>query len=267
MSQYLLDNADAHTRARFDALGTSYDAASHGALDATGVTAGWKCWEVGAGDGAIGQWLSGRVGPAGSVLATDIDTRWVRGCDRRNITVRVHDVVADEPPDDGFDLIHARLVLVHLPARRAVLDRLISCLKVGGWLVLEEFDLERNLTTSSGDPGYRAAFEAVHGPFMRLLESRGADLAWGRSLAEDFTARGLRDIAVRTHTSLWRGGGAQIDLHHANMEQLAQPLLTQGVSPRQLEQFHTLLDDPRFATWSYTLVSTAGTRPTTRRPS
>ncbi|CCH32572.1 methyltransferase [Actinosynnema sp. NPDC047251] len=258
MSRYLLDNADARTRARFDALNATYDAASHTALDATGVTTGWRCWEVGAGDGGIGRWLSDRVGEHGSVLITDIDTRWVRACERANTTVLVHDVVDDEPPGDGFDLIHARLVLVHLPRRQAVLDRLLACLRPGGRLVLEEFDLELRLTTSAGDPTSRATFEAVHQPFMRLLESRGADLAWTRSLPEDFTARGLRDVTVRTHTQLWRGGEDHIALHRANIGQVAELLLDQGVSPHELDRFHALLDDPRFAVWSYTLVSTSG---------
>lgn len=263
MSRYLLDNADTHTKARFDALTATYDAATHVALDATGVTAGWKCWEVGAGDGGVGRWLSDRVGQHGSVLITDIDLRWVHACERDNIVVRVHDVVNDEPPDQDFDLIHARLVLVHLPHRQAVLDRLITFLKPGGWLVLEEFDLQQRLTTQSTDPTRRATFEAVHQPFMRLLESRGAELAWGRSLPETFAARGLRDIAVRSHALLWRGGGKHIALHRANMEQLAELLMDRGVSPHDLKQFHALIADPQFAVWSYTLISTSGRLPGT----
>ncbi len=42
-------------------------------LEMIGVSKGWKCLEVGAGAGSVAQWLSMRVGPAGKILATDID--------------------------------------------------------------------------------------------------------------------------------------------------------------------------------------------------
>jgi ubiquinone/menaquinone biosynthesis C-methylase UbiE len=47
-----------------------------------GVTDGWICLEVGAGAGSIARWLARRVGPTGSVVATDLDTRFFGRCDR-----------------------------------------------------------------------------------------------------------------------------------------------------------------------------------------
>jgi hypothetical protein len=37
------------------------------------VGPGWRCLEVGSGGGSIAAWLCDRVGPDGSVLATDLD--------------------------------------------------------------------------------------------------------------------------------------------------------------------------------------------------
>lgn len=51
-----------------------------------------------------------------------------------------HDIVKDPLPAHSFDLIHARLVLAHLPARDQVLPRLVASLRPGGWLVVEDFD-------------------------------------------------------------------------------------------------------------------------------
>jgi trans-aconitate methyltransferase len=48
--------------------------------------------------------------------------------------------VTDPLPDAAFDLIHARLVLIHVPEREEVLARLVAALKPGGWMVEEEFD-------------------------------------------------------------------------------------------------------------------------------
>jgi 2-polyprenyl-3-methyl-5-hydroxy-6-metoxy-1,4-benzoquinol methylase len=44
-----------------------------------------------------------------------------------------------ELPAGRYDLIHARLVLSHLPQRRDVLARLVQALRPGGWLVVEDF--------------------------------------------------------------------------------------------------------------------------------
>ncbi|PPK67212.1 class I SAM-dependent methyltransferase [Actinokineospora auranticolor] len=257
MNQYVFDNADPRNRTRFDSLAV-FDPDSHAALAAAGVGPGWKCWEIGCGDGGIGRWLADRVGPGGSVLATDIDTRWLSG-DGPVLTVREHDVVRDEPPATDFDLIHARLVLIHLPQRHAVVDRLVSSLRPGGKLVLEEFDLEHPLTTRSTT--HRAAFDAVHLPFLRFLRARGVGLDWARSLAEEFVDRGLRDVDVRTRTVLWRGGADEIRLYRVNVEQAAEHLLADGVSTRQLTDFYALLDNPEFTAWSHPLVSVSGTRP------
>src|SRR3712207_7018804 len=40
---------------------------------ALGVGEGWRCLELGGGNGSIAEWLSARVSPSGSVTAIDID--------------------------------------------------------------------------------------------------------------------------------------------------------------------------------------------------
>ncbi|WP_245614096.1 methyltransferase domain-containing protein [Actinokineospora inagensis] len=223
-----------------------------------GVAPGWRCWEVGGGSGGIGRWLSDRVGADGSVLVTDIDTRWLTDDDRDNLTVRQHDVVAEEPPAGGFDLIHARLVLIHLPQRHAVLDRLISSLKPGGRLVLEEFDLRHPLATQAG---HRAEFDAVQDAFLRVMTTREVDIDWARSLPENFAARDLDDVHVHTHTILWRGGSPEIQLYRVNVEQVAADLATEGISAQALDDFYALLGNPAFTAWSHPLVSISAARP------
>ena len=97
------------------------------------MRAGWRCLEVGAGAGSIVRWLSDAVGPTGQVLATDIDTRLLEGVVATNVEIRVHDLLADRWDLAGFDLVHVRAVLHHLPGRQArVIARLISTLHPGG---------------------------------------------------------------------------------------------------------------------------------------
>ena len=86
------------------------------------------------------RWLSSRVGPSGHVLATDIDVTWTQQLAGGNVEVRRHDVVADDAPQGVFDLVHARLVLIHVPRRDVALARMVGALRPGGWLLIEDFD-------------------------------------------------------------------------------------------------------------------------------
>src|SRR5687767_1519985 len=118
MTQYVLDNAARETEGRFAALASTYDPVTFDALSHTGVRDGWRCLEVGGGGGSVADWLSREVGQDGSVVVTDIDPQWMVGAERRpNVTVLRHDIVDDPLPEGEFDLVHARLLLLHLPER------------------------------------------------------------------------------------------------------------------------------------------------------
>ena len=139
-SRYLLDNADSIAADRMNALARLYDPASQRALNAAGIAPGWHCLEVGGGGGGVARWMAEQVGSMGSVLCTDIDPRHIAPSGLANLHVVRHDIVRDALPEAKFDLAHARLVLLHVPERAAVLEKMISALKPGGWLVIEDFD-------------------------------------------------------------------------------------------------------------------------------
>jgi len=137
---YVFDNAWQQERPRLDALETIWDAWTFQQLGAVSVSDGWHCAEVGAGGGSVAAWLCRRVGPAGRVVATDLDTRLLDGVEEPNLEVRRHDITAEDLEPGAYDLVHARLLLEHLPAHEQALQRMLAALKPGGWLVVEEFD-------------------------------------------------------------------------------------------------------------------------------
>ena len=83
-------------------------------LDAIGVVEGSRCLEVGAGAGSVARWLSQRVGPAGEVVAADLDVRFLGDISAHNVEVRRCDITQDPIEPSSYDLVHARSVLTHL---------------------------------------------------------------------------------------------------------------------------------------------------------
>ena len=58
-----------------------------------GLAEGWHCLELGAGNGSMSQELCKRVGPAGHVVAIDLDTAFVSEISAANLEVRTQNVV------------------------------------------------------------------------------------------------------------------------------------------------------------------------------
>lgn len=191
---YLLANRQVEAGERFDALSALLDPVTFRHLSAVGVGAGWRCWEVGAGGPSVPGWLAEQVGPSGRVLATDIDTSWMRAGNGSFEVVR-HDVGVDEPPAGPFDLVHARLVLVHVPQREAALAALVGALRPGCWLVVEDADpqLQPLICPDESGPEQRLANRLRRG-FRQLLAQRGADLAFGRTLPRLLREAGLVEV-------------------------------------------------------------------------
>lgn len=139
MSNYIFDNAGQQASQRFSSLETLYDPWTMRHLESSGIGTGWQCWEVGGGRGSIAEWLAERCGPTGHVLVTDIDPRFLvemSTLDHAPIEIQHHDIGNDPLPAQRFDSIHARLVLVHVPAREVALQRMVTAPgpgEEGGW--------------------------------------------------------------------------------------------------------------------------------------
>lgn len=137
---YQLDRNRAEALRRLLLLAHSEDPGTIACLERIGVASWWACLEVGAGAGTIAQWLAGRVGSGGRIVATDIAITMLEPLAAPPLEILQHDVVRDELETDDFDLVHARQVLMHLPEREAVLARLAAAVKPAGWLLVEDTD-------------------------------------------------------------------------------------------------------------------------------
>jgi SAM-dependent methyltransferase len=222
---YLLDNRERQAGSRFDALSALFDAVTRRHVAALGIAPGWRCWEIGAGGPQVPAWLAEQAGPAGSVLATDIDTSWFE--DAAGIEVRRHDVAQDDPPEGGFDLVHARLVLVHVPERDEALRRMAAALRPGGHLLVEDFDIDLQPLASPYAPGpEHERAERIRRGFLDLLAGRGVDRAYARRLPAALRALGLQDVRADAFFPVADPAGAALDA--ANVRQVRAGLVAQG---------------------------------------
>ena len=194
MSGYVYDQSFEQERARLAGMEAQWDPGTFRNIEALGLASDASCWEIGAGGGSVAAWLAERCG---QLLVTDLDTRFLEPLAGGNVKVERHDVVADPLPDEKFDLVHARLVLEHLPQREDVLDRLVSALRPGGWLLLEDYDW----TAYGTDPSSDVASRVVNAVIGFMVEA-GFDPYFGRRLLRELRARELGETGAEGRTLL-----------------------------------------------------------------
>jgi SAM-dependent methyltransferase len=118
-------------------------------LDRVELACGARCLDAGAGPGETMRQLAQRVGPAGDVVGVDVDAAlgaqaidMLHGAGHRQCSFAAFDLESDAPiPGAPFDLVYARLLLLHVSDPVAVLGRLWSAVAPGGHLVVHDYDL------------------------------------------------------------------------------------------------------------------------------
>ena len=263
-TEYVFDNAWHEQRRRHAAQEGWLDPGTVRVLEARGVGEGWRCLEVGAGGGSVADWLCRRVGPRGGVLATDLDPRFLAALDHPNLEVRRHDVVADELPEGAYDLVHTRLVLIHLPERQRALERMVRALRPGGWLVAEDIDFGTWAAVPGTDPAAGALWSRMVEAHNRFFAERGAVPDYGRRLLGDLEAQQLGACEAEGRLAVWRGGPGSVGptLVRLTFDQIGPALVGAGWATEQdLGDLYALLEDPAFRFISPVVMAAWGRRP------
>jgi SAM-dependent methyltransferase len=257
---YLLDNQQAEAGERFEALSELFDPVTFQHLAAVGLGPGWACWEVGAGSASVPRWLAGQVGESGRVLATDLDISWLPAGETGFEVLR-HEVGVDPVPGGKFDLVHARLLLVHLPHRAEALASLAGALRPGGWLVIEDADtaLQPLACLDEYGPEQRLA-NRVQVAFRSLMAARGADLAFGRTLPRLLREAGMESVRADGYFPL--STPVRQRLQAATVRQVREGLLAAGlVSEAEIDQHLADLATGQLDLATAPLISAWGRKP------
>ena len=261
-STYLLDNASEKAGTRMEVLARLYDPTSQRVLQGTGIAPGWRCLEVGGGGGSVARWMAERVGTAGSVLCTDLDTRIIeraRAAAGANLEVKRHDIAQDPLPANSFDLAHARLVMIHVPQREQALEKMYQSLKPGGWLVIEDFD------SASVQPDAKVSrFETPlpTSEAVRKYLTRHQDGYYGRRLHGRFRELGLVEVFAEARMVMFDRLNGGADLMRVNFEQIGADVIAAGLITRQqIDADLATLEREDFAIPSPILWSVIGKKP------
>jgi ubiquinone/menaquinone biosynthesis C-methylase UbiE len=253
---YALDASWYAERARLDSLTALYDPGTLAVCERLGLAPGWRCLDVGAGTGTLALALADRVAPSGKVVALDIDTRFLEPLASPHLEIVTLDATTESLPPEQFDLVHARLLLEHLPARGHILSNMVRATKPGGWVLVEDFDWATALVIDPPSDVHRRVASAIRS----VLSRHGYDPHYGRVLPRRLKAAGLTNVVTRAES-------IQVDADPVTgvpqwellAEQLAPHLLSSGlVDQSDLDAFHDLLHDGHTVCFAPLMVSCWG---------
>lgn len=132
-------------------------------LTKSGLCEGMRVLEIGCGAGSMTPWLSQKVGLSGRVVAIDINPQEIERARQKvmesglgNTEFIVTSVENVLSVGRDFDFIYGRFILMQLPNPFEVLERLISSLRPGGVIALDEPNQEADFAVPPCPPCERA---------------------------------------------------------------------------------------------------------------
>ncbi len=232
-------------------------------FDRVGLGPGMHCLDVGCGPGEVMHLMDDRVGRTGVVVGLDADPQLGREATELlqatgTATFRFVDADitgADHVPGQPFDLVYARMLLMHLPDPVATLRTLDSLVKPGGVPVTQELDT--NSIQIWPLPPLWEEFERV---VLGVFSAGGLDSSPGPKLPGHFVSAGLgrpdgTDVAGLFLPMPDTAGVAETLYRSALPAALHMDLTTVEDSNRCLAQPADMSDDADHLTMFPSLVS------------
>lgn len=172
-------------------------------LDLAGIGPGDRVLDVAAGTGEPAMTVARRVGPTGSVLATDIAPNVLAYARRAaaaqglsNVETRVMDGEHLELPDVAFDAVLSRVGLIYFPDRQRALAEIRRVLAPGGRIAAMVY------STAENNPFFSIPIDIIRRRAQLPPPAPGHpgpfSLGGSGVLEEAYRQAGFREIAIRT---------------------------------------------------------------------
>ncbi len=144
-SRYVMGHSDRERR-RLAFQGLILNPFTEQLMRRAGLTGGMRVLDIGCGIGDLSILASRLVGRHGRVTSIDMDQAALATAQERtqeqgltNISF-VHGTIDEYQPDDPFDAVVGRHILIHTPDPLSVLRKAFQSLRGGGVAVFQEFD-------------------------------------------------------------------------------------------------------------------------------
>jgi len=176
-----------------------YESTANWLLDQIPIEPGWRAVDIGCGPIGILNLLAKRVGPKGEVVGVEREQRFVdmanseiSRCGLGNVTMVCADGLDTGLEKGSFDLAHERLVLINVSKREAFLTEMLSLLRPGGTIALEDVD-NVSWLCQPAHPSWDVLLNVFHGVF----QAGGGDPFMGRRLPVLLQAAGVQNIKTK----------------------------------------------------------------------
>ena len=256
MTDYMFPHSWPYERERLALMSAMLDPHTLFRIDRLGLTEGWRCLELGAGNGSISKELAARVGPSGHVVSIDLDTAFLDQLALPNLEVRRQNVVETELEMGAYDLVCTRALLHHLPQWQGVLGKIAAALKPGGVVLVQEPDMHPAEALEAGD--WRDFWMG----FREWSAENGVDHQLGRKIAPQLKHLGFEDVQSFGETVQIQGGTGPADFYRLSMARIRDDLVGTGhVSDALFDRFNKLLEDPGHWGMCISFVAASGRKP------
>ncbi|HZC73173.1 MAG TPA: methyltransferase domain-containing protein [Jatrophihabitans sp.] len=162
--------------------------------------------------------MSDRIG---HVTATDVQTDHLSALSAPNLSVVTHDVRTDGFPEQSFDFVHARAVLMHVAGRMSIIKRMVSWLVPGGWLLLEEPDF--GMWDGDLDPMWSLHPRAWHEAFPP------GSMSQGRALLRQIRQVELDDVGADAELDIVAPGTPLAEFYQLSLAALERSSVDGGI--------------------------------------
>ena len=158
--------------------------------------------------------LSERVGADGIVIGVEREPRFFdMACTEQrrrglsNVKLVNADALNTGLDKNSYDFVHERLVLINIPlaAQQAVLKEMLSLLKPGGTIAIQEFDFV-SFACDPDHPSWNVLFNTWCDAFHA---AGGGNLFIGRALARLLRSAGAENVRIHAHADLPQVGEYQ----------------------------------------------------------
>lgn len=221
-----------------------------------GLQLGWRCLEVGCGNGSIAQWMASQVGATGHVVASDLEISCIATPESPCLEVRQLDILQGPVEQAHYDLVLARALLHHLASPRLALQRMVGALKPGGILLVTEPDM---LPATVAEPeSVRRFWEG----WFRWAKASEIDYFVGSKIAPLMDSLGLQDVAAAGRTVQFNGGSAWAVYWLETVRELRPKLADTGhITDELFVEFYSHFQDPHYWTSTINFVAAWGRKP------